>query len=331
MMKWYDKRYHTLDYELKERFGKKVVKLSLDGGFTCPNRDGRVGTRGCIFCSEKGSGDFAGPRNMSILEQIEQQKKLLSSKWPDSKYIAYFQSYTNTYAPVDKLRTQYETALAGADVVGLAIATRPDCIPVDVLTLLEEISHKTFLWVELGLQTIHVKSAEFIRRGYDLPKFIEAVENLKKMGIRVVVHLILGLPGESDKDMLDTVRFVAGLGIWGVKFHMLYIQKDTDLYEYYNSHPFNLLSIEEYTDIIVDALEILPPDIVVHRVTGDGVKKLLVAPRWTLDKLRVLSTIDKKLRDMNASAYQTFLLILLSVIIIIDRVGINSINCINNK
>lgn len=299
-MKWYDKRYHTLDYELKERFGKKVVKLSLDGGFTCPNRDGSIGNRGCIFCGEKGSGDFAGARDVGILRQMEQQKKLLASKWPDSKYIAYFQSYTNTYAPVDELRTKYETALSGKDVVGLAIATRPDCLPTDVLALLEEMERRTFLWVELGLQTIHPKSAAFIRRGYDLSKFVEAVKALKHKGIRVVVHLIMGLPGERTEDMLDTVRFVSELGVWGVKFHMLYIQKDTDLYRYYSSNPFNLLSMEEYINIIADALEILPPDIVVHRVTGDGARKLLVAPLWTLDKLRVLSGIDKELRERDS-------------------------------
>ncbi len=299
-MKWFDKRYHTLDYELKQTFGEKVVKLSLDGGFTCPNRDGSIGTRGCIFCGEKGSGDFAGTRDVSIAEQIEQQKKLLSSKWPDGKYIAYFQSYTNTYAPIDRLRNRYEAALACKDVVGLAIATRPDCLPDDVLTLLEEFAGKTYMWLELGLQTVHLGSAAFIRRGYDLSCFTEAVLKLKERNIRVVVHMIVGLPGESRKDILETVSFVAKLGVWGVKFHMLYIQKDTDLYEYYCSNPFKVLTLEEYVNIIVDALEILPPETVVHRVTGDGVKKLLEAPLWTLDKLRVLSEIDRVLRERNS-------------------------------
>jgi radical SAM protein (TIGR01212 family) len=299
-MKWYDKRYHTLDYELKQTFGQKVIKLSLDGGFTCPNRDGRIGTRGCIFCGEKGSGDFAGTRDVGIAEQVEQQKKLLSSKWPDGKYIAYFQSYTNTYAPLDRLRTLYEDALSCKDVVGLAVATRPDCLPDDVLSLLEEIAGKTFMWIELGLQTIHPGSAAFIRRGYDLSCFYEAVAKLKERNIRVVVHMIIGLPGESREDILDTVRLVAKLGVWGVKFHMLYIQKDIDLYEYYCSNPFNVLTLDEYVNIIADALEILPPDIVVHRVTGDGVKRLLEAPLWTLDKLRVLSEIDRVLRERNS-------------------------------
>lgn len=299
-MKWFDKRYHTLDYELKQTFGEKVIKLSLDGGFTCPNRDGSIGTRGCIFCGEKGSGDFAGTRDVSIAEQIEQQKKLLSSKWPDGKYIAYFQSYTNTYAPIDRLRNRYEAALDCKDVVGLAIATRPDCLPDDVLTLLEEFAGKTYMWLELGLQTVHLGSAAFIRRGYDLSCFTEAVLKLKERNIRVVVHMIVGLPGESRKDILETVSFVAKLGVWGVKFHMLYIQKDTDLYEYYCSNPFKVLTLEEYVNIIVDALEILPPETVVHRVTGDGVKKLLEAPLWTLDKLRVLSEIDRVLRERNS-------------------------------
>ncbi|NLP12966.1 MAG: TIGR01212 family radical SAM protein [Clostridium sp.] len=299
-MKWYDKRYHTLDYELKQTFGQKVIKLSLDGGFTCPNRDGRIGTRGCIFCGEKGSGDFAGTRDVSIAEQVEQQKQLLSSKWPDGKYIAYFQSYTNTYAPLDRLRTRYEDVLSCKDVVGLAVATRPDCLPDDVLSLLEEIAGKTFMWIELGLQTIHPGSAAFIRRGYDLSCFSEAVAKLKERNIRVVVHMIIGLPGESREDILDTVRLVAKLGVWGVKFHMLYIQKDTDLYEYYCSNPFSVLTLDEYVNIIADALEILPPEIVVHRVTGDGVKRLLEAPLWTLDKLKVLSEIDRVLRERNS-------------------------------
>lgn len=299
-MKWYDKRYHTLDFELKQTFGRKVIKLSLDGGFTCPNRDGSIGTRGCIFCGEKGSGDFAGTRNVSIPEQIEQQKKLLSSKWPDGKYIAYFQSYTNTYAPLSVLRTQYEAALSCKDVVGLAVATRPDCLPSDVLSLLEEFAGKTFMWIELGLQTIHPGSATFIRRGYDLSCFREAAAKLKERNIRVVAHVIIGLPGESREDILDTVRFVAKLGVWGVKFHMLYIQKDTDLYEYYYSNPFSLFTLDEYMNIIADALEVLPPEVVVHRVTGDGDKRLLAAPLWTLDKLRVLSGIDRILRKRDS-------------------------------
>lgn len=299
-MKWYDKRYHTLDYELKQTFGQKVIKLSLDGGFTCPNRDGTIGSRGCIFCSEKGSGDFAGKREAGIPEQIEEQKRLLYSKWPNSKYIAYFQSYTNTYAPLDYLKKQYETALSAKDVVGLAVATRPDCLPDDVVELLEDLSKRTYLWVELGLQTIHPKSAAFIRRGYDLSCFIKGVEKLKSRNIKTVVHLIIGLPGENAEDVQETVRFIAGLGLWGVKFHMLYIQKDTDLYEYYTRHPFPLPTREEYIKMIVDALEILPPGMVIHRATGDGVKELLVEPRWSLDKLRVLSGIDRELKERDS-------------------------------
>ncbi|MGI6704938.1 MAG: TIGR01212 family radical SAM protein [Clostridia bacterium] len=296
-MKWLDKWYHTLDYEMKKIFGQKVIKLSLDGGFTCPNRDGRISSRGCIFCSEKGAGDFAGSRDQNILEQMAQQKQLLSKKWSKAKYIAYFQSFTNTYAPVEKLRMQYETALSAENVVGLAIATRPDCLPPDVLTLLREMADRTFLWLELGLQTIHPKTATFIRRGYDLQCFIEAMNRLKKLNIRVVVHLIVGLPGESRDDILETVRFVASLGVWGVKLHMLYIQRDTDLYEYYCAHPFPLLGYDEYIALIADSLELLPPETVVHRVTGDGARKLLAAPLWSLNKPRVLAGIDRELRE----------------------------------
>jgi radical SAM protein (TIGR01212 family) len=296
-VKWHDKRYHTLNYELKKIFGQKVIKLSLDGGFTCPNRDGRISSKGCIFCSEKGSGDFAGSRDRNILEQMAQQKQLLSKKWPKAKYIAYFQSFTNTYGPLDKLRMQYETALSGEDILGLAIATRPDCLPPDVLTLIREMADKTFLWLELGLQTIHPKTAAFIRRGYDLQCFTDAVNRLKNLNIRVVVHLIIGLPGESRDDILETVRFVAALGVWGVKLHMLYIQRDTDLYEYYCVHPFPLLDYDEYIALIADSLELLPPDLVVHRVTGDGARKLLAAPLWSLNKPRVLAGIDRELRE----------------------------------
>jgi len=299
-LKWFDKRYHTFDYELKETFGQKVIKLSLDAGFTCPNRDGSIGSRGCIFCGEKGSGDFAGSRQTSISKQIEEQKNLLSSKWPNAKYIAYFQSYSNTYAPVEVLRQRYEAALSCADIVGMAVATRPDCLPSEVLGLLEEYSRKTFLWVELGLQTIHQKSAGFIRRGYDLECFTKAVSSLRERNIRAVVHIILGLPGENEKDMLDTVSFVSKLGIWGVKLHMLYIQRDTDLYDYYCAHPFDLFTYEQYINVVCNALEMLPPEVVVHRVTGDGVKKLLAAPLWSLDKLRVLSGIDRELERRNS-------------------------------
>lgn len=295
MLRWNDKRYHTLDYEMKKTFGQKIIKLSLDGGFTCPNRDGQISGKGCIFCSEMGTGEFAGNRKCDITQQIAQQKQLLSTKWPTGKYIAYFQNFTNTYALVDKLKELYLEALSATDIVGLALATRPDCLPPEVIDLLTGIAKNYYLWVELGLQTRHKRSATFIRRGYDLECFIDAVDRLQEENIRVVVHLIFGLPGESIDEMLETVRFVGNLGVWGVKLHLLHILKDTDLYKYYRLNPFPLLSREQYISLVCDALEILPPSVVVHRVTGDGAKHLLEAPKWSLDKLRVLSGIDKEL------------------------------------
>jgi len=297
---WGDKRYHTLNYELRKIFGQKVTKLSLDGGFTCPNRDGTLGNRGCIFCGEEGSGEFAGSRDLSIKEQIDEQKKLLSKKWDTDKYIAYFQNFTNTYSTCEDLRNKYYEALSHEEVVGLAIATRPDCLPEEVLNLLEELNEKTYLWVELGLQTIHERSAKFIRRGYPLETYDKAVHELKKRGIRAVTHLIFGLPYESREDMIQSVKYVANTETWGVKFHLLYIQRETDLYYYYLKNPFPLLSRDEYISIVVDGLEHLPPDMVVHRVTGDGKKDLLYEPRWSLDKLRVLSGIDRELKNRNS-------------------------------
>jgi len=297
---WDGKKYHTLNYELKKTFGQKVAKLSLDGGFTCPNRDGTLGSRGCIFCGEEGSGEFAGSRCLSIKDQIDQQKKLLSQKWDTDKYIAYFQNFTNTYSTYEDLKSKYYEALSQEGIVGLAIATRPDCLPDDVLSLLEELNHKTYLWVELGLQTIHEKTAKFIRRGYPLEIYDKAVEELRKRNIRVVTHLIFGLPNETKEDIIESVKYVANKETWGVKFHLLYIQKDTDLYYYYLKNPFPLLSRDEYISLVVDALEHIPPNMVVHRLTGDGKKELLYEPRWSLDKLRVLSGIDKELKMRNS-------------------------------
>lgn len=293
---WKDKRYHSLDYELRKVFGRKTIKLSLDGGFTCPNRDGTVGNRGCIFCGEEGSGEFAAERCLSISEQIGNQKEFLSKKWPEGKYIAYFQNFTNTYSTCEDLRQKYEEAISLDDVSGLSIATRPDCLNLDILDLLEEFNRKTFLWVELGLQTIHEDTAKFIRRGYDLSVYENAVRELKKRNIRVVTHLIFGLPKESTKDILDSVRYVAKTNTWGVKFHLLYVQKGTDLYEYYKKNPFHILSKDEYINLVCDAIELLPENMVIHRLTGDGKKELLVEPRWSLDKLRVLSGIDMELK-----------------------------------
>lgn len=296
MMMWMDKRYHSFDYEFKRNFGTKIIKLSLDGGFTCPNRDGTIGSRGCIFCSEEGSGEFAANRRLSISEQIDEQKKFLSRKWSEGKYIAYFQNFTSTYSTVLDLQGKYEEALSKENVVGLAIATRPDCLQDQVLDLLEELNKETYLWVELGLQTIHKKTAKLIRRGYDLNVYDEAIKELNKRNIKVVTHLIFGLPRELKVDILDSVKYVADTKTWGVKFHLLYIQKDTDLYEYYKSSPFHILSQEEYISLVCDSLEILPPEMVIHRLTGDGKKGLLVEPKWSLNKLGVLSGIDMELK-----------------------------------
>lgn len=290
------KRYNTLNDELKKEFGQKVMKLSLDGGFTCPNRDGTVGDKGCIFCSEEGSGEFAGPRFMSIPEQIEEQKELLWKKWNTDKYIAYFQNFTNTYASIDRLKKLYYQAIDVEGVVGLAIATRPDCLSEDILDLLGELNKKTYLWVELGLQTIHEKSVNLIRRGYPLSTYDDAIKKLKSRNIKVVTHIIIGLPDESREEILQTVKYVANTFTWGIKIHSLYIQTNCDLYDYYKENPFYIISKEEYVSLVVDALELLPKDMVVHRVTGDGKKELLVEPKWGMDKLKVLSLIDKELK-----------------------------------
>lgn len=292
---WNDKRYHTLDYELKKIFGEKTIKLSIDGNFTCPNRDGTRGYGGCIFCSERGSGDFT-ERGKTITEQIVEQKQFMSKKWKSNTYIAYFQNYTNTYDTVDNLRKKYFEALSCENIKGIAIATRPDCINDEIADLLEELNQKTFLWVELGLQTIYNKTGEFIRRGYNLEQFDKSVEILKNKNIKTVVHLIMGLPGESTSQMLNSVKYISNSDIWGVKIHMLHIIKNTDLAKYYEKNPYEILSLEEYVELICDSLQLLHKDIVVHRLTGDGKKSDLIEPKWTLHKLKVLSDIDKTLK-----------------------------------
>jgi len=293
---WGDKRYRSFNYEMKRIFDSKIIKLSLDGGFTCPNRDGTLGNRGCIFCGEEGSGEFAASRCLDIGKQVESQKQLLSKKWDSGKYIAYFQNFTNTYSTCEDLREKYYSAISQEGVVGLAIATRPDCLSEEILDLLEEINEKTFLWIELGLQTIHERTARFIRRGYKLDCYDEAIKQLKKRNIRVVTHLIFGLPNESREDILTSVKYVANTNTWGIKFHLLYIQKGTDIHQYYKKSPFHILSMEEYISLIADSIELLPPDMVIHRLTGDGKRALLVEPLWSLDKLRVLSEIDMELK-----------------------------------
>lgn len=289
--------YLSFNKYLKDKFGQKVYKISLDGGFTCPNRDGKAGTRGCIFCSKGGSGDFAESREMSITEQIESGKKKVEKKIKSGKYIAYFQAFTNTYAPVEILRQKYEEAINHPDIVALSIATRPDCLGDDVLRLLDEMNKIKPVFVELGLQTIHQKSAKYIRRGYDLSVYDKAVRDLKKIGVNVVVHVILGLPNESENDMLETVKYVCESGANGIKLQLLHVIDGTDLAKDYEKGLFKTLEFDEYVNLIVKCVKIIPKDIVIHRLTGDGAKKDLIAPLWSADKKRVLNAINKALRE----------------------------------
>lgn len=289
--------YLSFNKYLKDKFGQKVYKISLDGGFTCPNRDGKTGTRGCIFCSKGGSGDFAESREMSITEQIENGKKKVEKKIKSGKYIAYFQAFTNTYAPVEMLRQKYEEAINHPDIVALSIATRPDCLGDDVLRLLDEMNKIKPVFVELGLQTIHQKSAKYIRRGYDLSVYDKAVRDLKKIGVNVVVHVILGLTNESENDMLETVKYVCESGANGIKLQLLHVIDGTDLAKDYKKGLFKTLEFDEYVNLIVKCVKIIPKDIVIHRLTGDGAKKDLIAPLWSADKKRVLNAINKALRE----------------------------------
>ena len=289
--------YLSFNKYLKDKFGQKVYKISLDGGFTCPNRDGKTGTRGCIFCSKGGSGDFAESREMSITEQIESGKKKVEKKIKSGKYIAYFQAFTNTYAPVEMLRQKYEEAINHPDIVALSIATRPDCLGDDVLRLLDETNKIKPVFVELGLQTIHQKSAKYIRRGYDLSVYDKAVRDLKKIGVNVVVHVILGLPNESENDMLETVKYVCESGANGIKLQLLHVIDGTDLAKDYEKGLFKTLEFDEYVNLIVKCVKIIPKDIVIHRLTGDGAKKDLIAPLWSADKKRVLNAINKALSE----------------------------------
>ncbi len=294
---WNGKRYHSLNYFLREKFGEKVFKISLDGGFSCPNRDGKVSKGGCVFCSARGSGDYAGSRNFSITNQFNNVKTIMANKWKSGKYIAYFQAYTNTYAPVDELRQKYEEAINQEGVVALSIATRPDCLEDDVLDLIEELSKKLYVWVELGLQTINDDVAKKINRGYDLKVFDDAMTRLKERNIDVVVHSILGLPGESQDDMLKTIDYIAHSGAQGIKLHLLHLMKDTKMVELYESGELQFLSQEEYIKLICKAVSMLPKEMVVHRLTGDAPRDLLIGPMWSLKKWEVLNAIDKTLED----------------------------------
>lgn len=300
VQRWGEKPYHSLDYELKKRFGEKIYKVSLDGGFTCPNRDGTLGTGGCIFCSDAGSGDFASPCCESVTRQIENGIAGISArKSTGSCFIAYFQSFTNTYAPVEKLRPMFLEAIRHPQIVMLSVGTRPDCLPEDVLDLLTECNKIKPVMVELGLQSIHPSTASYIRRGYDLPVYDKAVNVLHQRGIEVVTHVIAGLPGESKEDFLATVRHTAAVHSDGIKLQLLHVLQGTDLAADYAAGKFRTLSMEEYLDWIIDSLLILPPDMVIHRLTGDGPKNLLIAPAWSSRKREVLNTLHRQLKEKN--------------------------------
>ena len=294
---WNGKRYHSLNYFLREKFGEKVFKISLDGGFSCPNRDGTISSGGCVFCSERGSGDYAGDRNFSIHKQFEDIKEIMAKKWKNGKYIAYFQAYTNTYAPTQVLREKYYQALKQDDVVSIAIATRPDCLDDDVLDLLEEINKTHYLWIELGLQTCNDEVAKKINRGYKLDVFEEAIKKLKERNIDFVVHTIFGLPGEKKEDMLKTVDYAAHSGAKGIKFHLLHLMEGTPLVKLYERGELAFMSKEDYIEVVCKSIEMLPEEMVVHRLTGDAPRDLLIGPMWSLKKWEVLNAIDKALVD----------------------------------
>lgn len=306
-MNWDGKRYYSFNSYLKQTFGEKVYKISLNGGFTCPNRDGTLGTRGCIFCSEGGSGDFAPDAALPIGEQIEEGIRMIRQKTDASKYIAYFQAFTNTYAPYEKLHSLFYDAILRQEIVGLAVGTRPDCLLPDVLELLDELNQIKPVFVELGLQTIHEKTAQFIRRGYPLSCFEQAVKALHDLGINVVVHLILGLPGETEEMMLESVRYLNQLPVNGVKFSLLHVLKHTDLGALYEKHPFPVYELDDYVDLVIRCIEELREDIVIHRLTGDGPRDLLIAPRWTLNKRKVLNEIARRMKETGSRQGKRFI------------------------
>ncbi len=295
--------YRSLNSYLRHRFGCKVYKLSLDAGLTCPNRDGTLGSRGCIFCSQGGSGEFAasphrpGGGRLSIADQLELAGKKVAGKIREGRYIAYFQAFTNTYGPIDYLERIFTEAITQEDVVALSIATRPDCLGPQILELLSRLNTRKPVWVELGLQTIHEQTAAYIRRGYPLPVFDRAVKDLRERNLETVVHVILGLPGETRKQMLETVEYVGASGVQGIKLQLLHVLEGTDLAEEYRAGRVPVMELEEYAVLVADCIAILPKNMVIHRLTGDGDKRLLIAPKWTEDKKRVLNTIQKKIRE----------------------------------
>lgn len=292
-------RYNSLNNYLKTKYGCKIYKLSLSSGLSCPNRDGTLSSSGCIFCSNGGSGEFASDYHLNITEQIEYAKTKVSKKIKDGKYIAYFQSFTNTYGDVNYLRKIFTEAINHPDIVALSIGTRPDCLPDNVLELLDELNQIKPVWVELGLQTIHESTAKYINRGYSLNIFDSAVSKLNSLNIDVIVHLIIGLPFETSKDIIDSVRYVCSKPISGIKLQLLHVLKNTPLEKEYLLNKFKVLSLEEYTNILAECLCNIPPDIVIHRITGDGPKSLLIAPKWSSDKKRVLNYINHYFEEFN--------------------------------
>ncbi|MBM7834012.1 radical SAM protein (TIGR01212 family) [Clostridium sardiniense] len=297
MKEWNGKRYHSLNYFLRNKFDEKVFKISLDGGFSCPNRDGTISIGGCLFCSESGSGDYAGNRVLSIGKQFCDIKEMMNKKWKEGKYIAYFQAFTNTYAPVEELRRKYEEAISQEGVVALAIATRPDCLGDDVLDLLEEINKDIYVWVELGLQTVSDETARKINRGYKLEVYEDAIKRLKERNIDFVTHCIFGLPGETKEDMLKSVDYIAHSGSKGIKFHLLHLMKNTPMVKLYERGELEFVSHDDYIDLICKSIAMIPEDMIVHRLTGDAPRDLLIGPIWSLKKWEILNAIDKALID----------------------------------
>ena len=295
-----NKRYHTWNYYLRSNFGEKVFKVSINAGFSCPNIDGTVAYGGCTYCSKQGSGDFAGNPNDNLIKQFEDIKEMMHKKWHNAKYIGYFQAFTNTHAPVSVLKEKYETILNLDDVIGLSISTRPDCLPDDVLEYLSELNKKTNLWVELGLQTIHDETSKIINRGHDYNTFLEGVEKLKKHNIKTVVHIINGLPGEDYNMMMETAKAVADLCVHGIKIHLLHVLKETPMENMLKKGMFNLMEKDDYINLVCDQLEIIPPEMVVHRLTGDGKRDEIVGPMWSLKKWEVLNAIDDTMRERNS-------------------------------
>ena len=302
-----NERFYKLNTYLKEKFNEKIYKVSLDGGFTCPNRDGKISNKGCLFCSDVGSGEFAGNRKKSITEQINEQLEFIKNKVQDGKVIAYFQNFTNTYGNIEYLKKIYYEALSHERVIGIAIATRPDCLDDEIINLLDEINKKYFLWIELGLQTANDDIANIINRGYKTEVYIDITKKLNEKNIKFVTHMIIGLPNEEKEDLYNTVKLINDVQSWGIKIHLLYILKNSNLLRYYEKTPFKIYEKEEYEDTIVELLNILSPKIVIHRLTGDAKKDELFAPLWSTNKRGILNSIEKKLKATNSYQGKNFL------------------------